>query len=182
MDFDGVAPFNTGEAPIVGPTITSMIQQELAKSSHLGYGSIPPSEFNNDPLQVRKAIYEQDAWAAIVINPNATALLYSAIRNGNTSYDPMGACQLIYIESRDDTNWYDFIYPLLSHFMTQAVARVGETWAPIALQQADTAAGLANLRAVPQAISPAIGFSEYNLRPLYPYTTIATISVALICE
>lgn len=31
------------------------------------------------------------AWAAIIINANATALLQEAVRMGNSSYDPMGA-------------------------------------------------------------------------------------------
>jgi len=78
--------------------------------SHLGFESMPPSAFNNDPIAVRQAVYDFKAWAAVIINPNATAMLYSAIRNGNASYDPLGAIQLVYSDSRDDTNW-----SLLSH-------------------------------------------------------------------
>ena len=108
VDFDGqVAPYNNlGIEPIVGPTIVELAQKMVDSSTPtLGYGSLPPSDFNNDPLQVRQAVYDFKAWAAIVINPNATAMLYSAVQNGNTSYDPRGACQLIYQDARDDTNW-----------------------------------------------------------------------------
>jgi hypothetical protein len=31
------------------------------------------------------------------------ALLQDAVANGNTSYDPMGAAQVIYVEARDKT-------------------------------------------------------------------------------
>jgi hypothetical protein len=181
VDFDGQAPYDTGATPLVGPTITRLTEQMLSSSKPtLGWGIRSPSEFNNDPLQVRQAIYNFDAWAAIVINPNATALLYSAIANGNTSYDPLGACQLIYQDARDDTNWFDFIAPMINPFMTEAQSMVGRQWAQLVLQNASDTTTLQNMQAVPQAINPAIGFSQYNLRPFFPYTSIPAVSIGLI--
>ncbi|KAL1597911.1 hypothetical protein SLS60_008399 [Paraconiothyrium brasiliense] len=180
VDFDGQTPYNTNPS-LVGPTITRMTQQMLDSGEPtLGFDIRSPSEFDSDPLQVRQAIYNFDAWAAIIINPNATALLYSAIATGNTSYDPLGACQLVYQDSRDDTNWYDFMLPIISTYMTQAQSMVGKQWAQMALQNASNTATLRNIQAVPQAINPAIGFSEYNLRPFYPYTGIPAVSIGLI--
>ncbi|KAI9836382.1 MAG: hypothetical protein M1819_001411 [Sarea resinae] len=183
VDFDGqVAPYNnTGEPAIVGPAITQLAEMTVQASPvHLGLGSLPPSHFDNDPMNVRRAVYDFKAWAAIIINANATAMLRSAIRTGNTSYDPLGACQVIYMDSRDDTNWYDFIYPMLSTFMTQATTNVGETWTRMVLQNASDPTVLANLQKVPQAISPAIGFSMFNLRPFYPFVSIPSVSIGLI--
>jgi len=37
-----------------------------------------------------------------------------------------------------------------------------------------------NAAQVPQALSPAIGFSMYNLRPFYPYQIIPSVSIGLI--
>lgn len=184
VDFDGqVAPYNaSGIQPIVGPTIVQMGMQ-LADSPvpNLGYGSMPPSAFNYDPIQVRQAVYDQKAWAAIIINPNATAMLYSAVQNGNVSYDPLGACQLVYTEARDDTNWYDFISPALSQYQTQATTMVGEQWTRMVLQNATTdPVLLRNVARVPQALSPAIGFSQFNLRPFYPTQAIPAVSIGLI--
>lgn len=181
VDFDGqVAPYDSVQ-PVVGPTITRMAETALQERVHLGYQVHPPSKFNFDPVQVRQAVYDWDAWAAIIINANATALLRSAVHNGNASYDPMGACQLIYIDSRDDTNWYDFISPLIRPFMTEATAMVGTQWAQQVLQNASTNPALTrSALQAPQALSPAIGFSEYNLRPFYPYTAIPAVSIGLI--
>jgi hypothetical protein len=108
VDMDGSPPYNTdGHDPVVGPIITNIGRGLVASATpNLAYEFPPAADFGYDPVQVRQAVYDFDAWAAIVINPNVTALLYSAIENGNTSYDPMGACQLTYISSRDDTNWY----------------------------------------------------------------------------
>lgn len=187
MDFDGIAPYDTtGHTPIVGPAIVQLAEQQRQQTGPptgtLGYGALPPSHFNNDPMQVRQAVYDWDAWAAIVINSNATAMLYSAIENGNKSYDPMGACQLIYQDARDDTNYYDFILPSLNQLMTQATTMVGEQWARTVFQNISDPSVVRGVQAAPQAISPAIGFSQYNLRPFYPYTAIPAVSIGLICK
>ncbi|KAK0892113.1 hypothetical protein LTR57_024545 [Friedmanniomyces endolithicus] len=176
VDMDGQSPpyDATGHAPLVGPIIADLARTMVASGTPtLGWGVLPGSAFNNDPIQVRQAVFNFDAWAAIVINPNATAMLYSAIQNVNASYDPLGACQLTYIDSRDDTNWYDFISPIVSAFMTEATTRVGEQWTQMVMQNATTDASLVrNAAKVPQALSPAIGFSQFNLRPFYPYQVI----------
>ncbi|KAF2423636.1 hypothetical protein EJ08DRAFT_618392 [Tothia fuscella] len=180
VDFDGAAPFDTGAQPLVGPIVTQLGQRTAAMPNQLGYGSLPPSHFNNDPLQVRQSIFDFHAWAAIIINPNATSMLYSAISTGNTSYDPLGALQLVYLDSRDSTTWSTYIFPLISQFMTEVTSRVGQEWAQIALQNASNPATLNNIQRVPQALSPAVGFSEYNLRPFYPYTATPAVSIGLI--
>jgi hypothetical protein len=184
VDMDGAAPYgNSGHQPFVGPTITELVQKQLSSGKPtLGWGIRPGSEFNNDPLEVRQAVYNWDAWAAIIINPNATAMLYEAVATGNATYDPLGACQLVYQDSRDDTNWYDFMLPIISTFMTQAQSQVGQRWAQMVLQNASDPAALANIQRVPQAVNPAIGFSEFNLRPFFPYTAIPAVSIGLICK
>lgn len=182
VDFDGrVAPYDNVQ-PLVGPLITGLTEQMVnSNKPHLGYTIVEPSVFGNDPIQVRQAVYDWEAWAAIVINPNATSLLLSAVQTGNASYDPSGACQLIYQDARDDTNWYDFISPQITMFQTQATTLVGETFTGQVLNNATTnSALLANAARVPQALSPAIGFSMYNLRPFYPYTAIPAVSIGLI--
>lgn len=78
IDFDGqVAPYNTtGIQPLVGPTIVRLANEMVASGEpHLGFGSLPVEDFEYDPIQVRQAVYDFDAWAAIIINPNATAML-----------------------------------------------------------------------------------------------------------
>ena len=184
VDMDGATPYdNSGHTPFVGPTITELVQMQLSSGKPtLGWGIRTGAEFNNDPLEVRQAVYNWDAWAAIIINPNATAMLYEAVSTGNASYDPLGACQLVYQDARDDTNWFDFIFPIVSQFMTQAQSQVGQRWAGMVLQNASSPAALSNIQAVPQAINPAIGFSEFNLRPFYPYTAIPAVSIGLICK
>ena len=96
MDFDAqIAPY-TDTTPLVGPAVVRLAN-EIAGSPipHIGYQVRPASDFNNDPIAVRQFVYDEHAWAAILVNPNATALLEAAVRNGNTSYDPAGELSLV---------------------------------------------------------------------------------------
>lgn len=61
-----------------------------------------PVDFNNDPLEVRRNIYHQKNWAAVVVNANATALLKQALETGNKTYDPKGAGQIVFVEARQE--------------------------------------------------------------------------------
>lgn len=145
---------------------------------HLGYITLPPSYFNNDPAVVRQGVYDQKAWAAIIVNANATALLLQAVQQGNASYDPLGACQVVWVEARDQDTYNSYILPRLNNFQTEITSSFGSMWAGMVLKDSNIAAE--NLQRVPQALNPAIGFSKYSLRPFAPAVVIPAVSVGLI--
>lgn len=128
VDFDGQeAPYNTsGITPIVGPYMVKAAQSLVAPTGALGWGSLPPSAFHNNPLEVRQRIYDYKAWAAIIINSNATALLQEAIRTGNSNYDPMGAAQLVYVQARDQMTIADYVLPQVQMFQTMVTSSFGK--------------------------------------------------------
>ena len=148
---------------------------------HLGYEIKPPSMFNNDPMQVRQAVYNQDAWAAIIVNSNATALLREAVASGNTSYDPLGAAQVIYVQARDQDTVNSYIVPTLDRLQIEMASMFGQVWTQMVLQNASDPTILANIERVPQALNPAIGFSVFNLRPFTPAVATPAVTVGLIC-
>jgi hypothetical protein len=126
VDFDGqVAPY-TGVTPVVGPQIVQAAEKLIAPSGAVGWGSLPASNFNYDPMEVRRQIYHYGAWAAVIINANATSLLQSAVMSGNVSYDPMGAAQVIYVEARDETTHFTYVTPQLLAFQQQVTALFGK--------------------------------------------------------
>jgi hypothetical protein len=132
VDFDGrVPPFIDADSPpFVGPALTQVIEQRsLEPNPRLGFQIRSPAEFLKDPIVVRQAIYDFRAWAAIVVNPNATSLLYAALQNGgNASYDPFGCAQIIFAEARDEPTIREYIYPALMEFQNQFVAQFGAKW------------------------------------------------------
>lgn len=166
---------------MVGPQIVSAAESLIAPTGSVGWGSLPASAFNNDPMAVRQAVYDEKAWAAIIINANATALLQDAVKNGNTTYDPMGAAQIVYVQARDETTHSSYITPQLSSFQTMATSLVGGKWAGQVLSMASSnSAIMSNIQAAPQAVNPAIGFSTFNLRPFGPPVATPAVSIGLI--
>lgn len=68
VDFDSrVAPY-TDTTAIVGPAIVAAAEALIAPTLAIGWGSLPASQFNYDPVQVRERVYSEKAWAAVIIN------------------------------------------------------------------------------------------------------------------
>lgn len=178
VDFDGqVAPY-IGETPLIGPQIVKATEAMIGSSHpHLGYVTLPPSQFDNDPIAVRKAVYDFKAYAAIIINANATALLRQAVEQGNSSYDPNGAAQIIYVTARDQTTIPGYVVPQLISLQKAMIAQIGSSWARSVLQNTTLSQSAAK---APQAVSPAIGFTTYDLRPFGPPTATPWVSIGLI--
>lgn len=181
VDFDGqVAPY-TDITPIVGPQLVSAGLAMNNQPHSLGWVNKPAAEFDFDPMAVRNEVYHQKAWAAIIVNANATTLLQNAVQNGNASFDPMGIAQTIYVQARDETTYTQYVTPVIMEFQTMFTSMFGKMWAGQVLQQAsNTASVLSNIQAAPQAISPAVGFSTFNLRPFYPPVATPAITIGLI--
>ncbi|KAL8910514.1 MAG: hypothetical protein Q9171_004210 [Xanthocarpia ochracea] len=179
VDFDAkVDPF-TVTTPLVGPTIVQTTEMmRSAPNPHLGYETVPPSVFNNNPMAVRQAVYDWKAYAAIIIMPNATTMLQQAVDQANVTYDPLGACQIVYVQARDESTYNNYITPQLNALQTQVTSKFGQMWTSMVLQ--NTTIPRENLQRVPQALSPAIGFSQFNLRPFTPAVATPAVTIGLI--
>ncbi|KAF2499040.1 hypothetical protein BU16DRAFT_523636 [Lophium mytilinum] len=179
VDFDGqVEPYLT-DKPFVGPLVTKAVQTLLDSGGvHPGYIFKTPSDFDNDPMKVRAAVFDQHAWAAVIINPNATTLLYRAIEQGNTSYSPNGAGQIVYNTARDQNVAGSYITPSTTALQTLVAASFGRTFLSTLLTNSSNT--LASISRVPQAISPGIALQRYDLRPFGPPIATPAVSVGLI--
>ena len=179
VDFDATQAPYTNVQPLIGPLVVEATEKMASSPMpHLGYVTRPPSDFLNDPIQVRQAVFNQNAWAAIIVNANATGILREAVAQGNQSYDPLGACQIIYVQARDQTTYDTYITPQLNMLQTQITSQFGTMWTKMTLQ--NTSIPIENLQAAPQALSPAIGFSQFNLRPFGPAVATPAVSIGLI--
>ena len=63
VDFDGLPPYQ-GATPLVGPQVVQATEALAQSQPHLGYIAMPPSNFDNDPIAVRQAVYDFKAHAA----------------------------------------------------------------------------------------------------------------------
>ncbi|KAK4945692.1 hypothetical protein LTR10_015040 [Elasticomyces elasticus] len=179
VSFDGqVAPYE-GTTPLIGQVIQRIAtEQAQIPKGMLGFKVQPPSMYNNDPLAVRQAVYDEHHWAAIIVNANATTLLQQAVATGNASYSPLGAAQIIINTARDQDTYYDYIIPLMSQFETLVSSTFGEQWIQTVLS--NTSLSATTYARAPQALNPAIGFSTFDLRPFYPYQVTPSVTIGLI--
>lgn len=180
VDFDGqVAPYDNVGQPIVGPAVTKMTDQLFnSPGPSLGYTTVPPSQFDNDPLQVREAVYRWDSWAAIIVNPNATSLLQAAVETGNASYDPTGAVQVVIQTARDATTFQSDIAPYLDKFIQEFGAMFGPMWGQMVMSNESLTRE--NLARASAAVNPGVAPILYDLRPFQPAVATPTVSIGLI--
>ena len=179
VDFDSQLPPYESTTPLIGPMVTQLTRQiNESPGPHLGYVNLPPSQFNNDPLAVRQAVYDFHAWAAVIINANATTNLQQAVQTGNAQYDPLGAAQIVYVQAREENTHASYVTPQLAALQTQLASMLGEKW--VAPTLANASIPRANLQRAPQALSPAVSFSMYNLRPFTPPVAVPAVTIGLI--
>jgi Protein of unknown function (DUF3533). len=176
VDFDGqVDPYRSNDT-IVGSAVTDATHRILQSDGlHLGYIIKSPADFNDDPLAVRQAIYDEHAYAAVIIKPNATTLLRDAVSKGNTSYDPRGAMETVILSARDQTTYFTYILPDLAILQSMVLAEFGTQWVR------SLTSSVSDLSSVPpQAINPGIGFTTVDLRPFAPAVTSPAVTIGLI--
>ncbi|KAJ5326286.1 MNNG and nitrosoguanidine resistance protein [Penicillium brevicompactum] len=176
VDFDGqVDPYRLAD-PLVGPIVANTTLDIIeSRDVGLGYQIKSPADFQNDPVAVRQAVYDEHAYAAIIINSNATALLNAALSQGNTSYDPSGAVLVVTLSARDPTTYSNYIMPAIHQFERAVLSNFGSTWVKAAANNS-----FATLSRVPQALNPGIGFTTLDLRPFGPAVATPAITIGLI--
>ncbi|KIW10834.1 hypothetical protein PV08_10133 [Exophiala spinifera] len=178
VDFDSnIAPYDSGVA-LVGPVVEQLAREHALKRGSLGYVVHPPSQYNDDPLAVRQAVYDEHIWAAVIVNAEATTLLQRAVATGNQTYDPLGAGHFIVNSARDQKAYTEYIMPLLSQFQTSAASIFAEQWIPSILSNSSLSS--TTYSRSPQALNPAIGFSTVDLRPFEPYQVTPAVTIGLI--
>ncbi|OTB04856.1 hypothetical protein M426DRAFT_73210 [Hypoxylon sp. CI-4A] len=180
VDFDGqVAPYN-GVTPLVGPAMREAAQAMVSSSTEgiLGFTVVDPSEYNFDPIAVRQAVYDWHAWAAVIINPNATALLQEAVSTGNASYDPTGAVQFVIQSARQETTYSNYIVPQLQDLANQFAATFGPSWSSSVMSNDSLSRDV--LARAPAAVNPGVTPLSIDLRPFGPAAATPSVTIGLI--
>ncbi|CAI7637423.1 unnamed protein product [Penicillium crustosum] len=176
VNFDGqVDPYRSNDT-IVGSAATDATNRILQSDGfHLGYTIKSPADFNYDPSAVRQAIYDERAYAAVIVQPNATTLLRDAVSKGNAAYDPSGAIETVILSARDEATYFTYILPDLAILQNMVLAEFGTQWVR------SLTSSVSNLSSVPpQAINPGIGFTTVDLRPFAPAVASPAVTIGLI--
>lgn len=165
-DFDSTASQN----PLLGPAVVQYLRSTLDAPVHMGVIIRDPTGKTFD--DVAKEIVGEKAWAAVVINANATSNFREAVAGTGGLLDgrwaPEGAISLVVSGAR----WYqvtdDYILPYLGEQMRtptqqasrQAVARCLSTVTPATL------GGLSQTQQA--ALLTPFSYQNTDLRPIHP--------------
>ncbi|KAL2849836.1 hypothetical protein BJY01DRAFT_210370 [Aspergillus pseudoustus] len=171
-----VVDFDDASDAIVGPAVTDLAQSIIDSDiQSVGYVIKSPTDFGNDPVAVRQAVYDEHCYAAIIVYANATTSLRAAVSGDNDAYNPSDVAQFVIISARDQTTYSSYITPALNSFQLQLRSEFGPQWVSNLTQQS------ANLsRAAPQALNPAVGFETYDLRPFSRAVATPAVTIGLI--
>ncbi|GHJ90006.1 hypothetical protein NliqN6_6408 [Naganishia liquefaciens] len=180
---------------ILGPLVTAGAQQYLTQvapndnSTYWSLGYQFPSEETLSqfslPLkdadgQIRytpgvnasewamERVNNQDVWAVVIVNGNATMDALNAVSNGGQQYDPSGAVTFIYTEARNFYAANQYIATQVVSLLNSATQQASRTHALTVLNQAAAGVdgGVNHLTtADPAALTYAFGYNEHNLQP-----------------
>ncbi|GIJ83126.1 hypothetical protein Asppvi_001645 [Aspergillus pseudoviridinutans] len=182
VDFDGrTEPSNTSN-PLLGPIVVDIVNRiSQSPTGHCGYSVKSPADFDYNPVAVRQGIYDEHAYAAVTVLPNATRLLHNAVSGINPTYDPKGAIEIVTISARDQSTYSTKIQPQLRRLQMAIMSEFGPRWMQdLAWQQLSNSRSLVQAQVPPQAVNPGIGFTTIDLRPFTPAAAMPSVTVGLI--
>ncbi|WVW78515.1 hypothetical protein I302_100470 [Kwoniella bestiolae CBS 10118] len=160
----------------IGQTVT----QGLLAQTNLRYFVTSPSELPDIP-SIEDDIVNEGAWAAIVINTDATTNLNQARLNGNAGYNGSSAIDVFYAQSRMETAVNSYLLP----YMQQALGGIlgqynARSVAQFLQSNANNAAAITALASAPSTVSNPVWYTLMNLRPYDQPVAQAITLVGLI--
>ena len=183
VDFDGQAASPDAATPLVGPTIVEIAQAMMqdTETPSLGYTIMPPSEYDNDPVAVRQAVYDWECFAAVIVGADATGSLERAARAGNASWDPagLGGVQLIIQTARQESTYSNYVIPQLETLSRRFATVFGERWVR-RLMANETAFPRNALARAPTTVNPGVAPTVVDLRPFQPPVATPAVTIGLI--
>ncbi|KAI5449662.1 hypothetical protein NCC49_004123 [Naganishia albida] len=114
-------------------------------------------------------VNQQDVWAVVIVNGNATMSALNAVSGGGEGYDPSGAVTFIYTEARNFYAANQYLATQLTTLLNSATQEASIAHAQTVLNQAAAGVdgGVNYLTAAdPSALTYAFGYNEHNLQPL----------------
>ncbi|KAG8729018.1 hypothetical protein FRC12_021311 [Ceratobasidium sp. 428] len=147
-----------GQAVVQGLLATT----QSGTKQHLGWRQIPADQVSD----VGTAIVDEQAWAAVVVNPNASARLAAARASGDSSYDPTSAVTFYYAQARNEQATGTYVAPLTTAALTQILqAYNAKSAAAYLTSVSGNATALQALVSAPRTVTSGIWWATNNLRP-----------------
>ncbi|KAI9634655.1 uncharacterized protein MKK02DRAFT_37535 [Dioszegia hungarica] len=162
--------FDTDSSALLNAPITQQANYLASLPSsvtHLGWEVRSASNYPNGLADVQREVLQQECWAFVVVNANATSAWRAAVRNGDGSYDPNGAIGIYYMGAR----FYQVQYLYTESLIKEELSNPLSTARAEALQAfntyaANNAGAIAAAARSPQTLGVAFGYNIFDLRPI----------------
>ncbi|GAA5970621.1 hypothetical protein JCM11641_007372 [Rhodosporidiobolus odoratus] len=163
-DFDSAST----ASPLLGPTVSSSLLATVGQRPYLGFISRSTAGVTFD--DIAHEIIEERAWAAIVINSNATTNFQAAMAGSggllSGQYSPEGAISIVTSASRWFQVTLEYLIPFLEKFLQTPVLEASHQAAGSFLSTA-TPATLSALSMTQQAaLATPFSYQSIDLRPI----------------
>ncbi|OCF45653.1 hypothetical protein I317_00556 [Kwoniella heveanensis CBS 569] len=190
LDLDSAAsPTGVPHPAILGPAIREAVQNSLTSEPHLGWYEadsatvrqfqLIPGGQGLDPLQyAQEKVLNQDVWAVLVVNANATSGVWAGLTEG-TTWEPMGAMTFVYEEARNFYASGQYVSRLSTQLMTTAGNSAATTLASQILALGNASAVLTT-GAQARAVASPFAYNQHNLRPFDQLAGIASTTVGTV--
>ncbi|KAG8735473.1 hypothetical protein FRC10_010470 [Ceratobasidium sp. 414] len=147
-----------GQAVVQGLIATT----QTGTKQHLDWRRVPADKVSD----IGAAVVDEQAWAAVVVNANASARLAAARAFGDSSYDPMSAITFYYAQARNEQATGTYVNPLITAALTQILQTYNAKSAAAYLTSViGNAAALQALASAPQTMTSGAWWTTENLRP-----------------
>ncbi|QRV98234.1 nitrosoguanidine resistance protein SNG1 [Ceratobasidium sp. AG-Ba] len=139
---------------------------------HLGWQQIAADQIGD----IGAAIVDEQAWAAVVVNLEASTKLAAARASGDSSYDPTTAITFYYAQARNEQASGTYINPLTTNALTQILREFNSKSTASYLNSiAGNMTALQTATSAPWALN-GVWWTTENLRPYNaPVTTAITL-------
>ncbi|KAI0368207.1 hypothetical protein BV20DRAFT_948570 [Pilatotrama ljubarskyi] len=153
----------------VGRGLTQAVQKYSAPGPQLNWKFFSGVNAGDDSDIIDMVLNDQ-AWVAVVVQPNATTRLATARVNGDETYDPSTAVKVYYAQARNEIATGNYIVPITTQMLqattsAYATSTAQRVFAQINSNGQPNATALQMIANAPQTISPAISWTMVNLRP-----------------
>ncbi|KAG8686442.1 hypothetical protein FRC08_012504 [Ceratobasidium sp. 394] len=158
-----------GQAVVQGLLATT----QTGTKQHLGWRQVPADHVSD----VGDAIVDEQAWAAVVVNANASARLAAARASGDSSYNPMSAITFYYAQARNEQATGTYVNPLTTAALTQILQTYNaKSVAAYLTSISGNTTAVQALVSAPQTMTSGAWWTTENLRPYNaPVATALTL-------
>ncbi|EPQ56992.1 hypothetical protein GLOTRDRAFT_37741 [Gloeophyllum trabeum ATCC 11539] len=160
VDFDG---------DNLGQYVTGAFNASLQTPNH--FKLVYQSFQNNE--DVRRHIYEEQAYGAIIINRGATQTWRDAISTGNSSYDPKLAVEMVSESARNPLTAGSHVVPGMTAVLQPVLVNASQTEVSNYMNaNVGNNTALQNVLKCPQCISDAFSYTPNDILPAYNAATL----------